>query len=188
MIIKTFELQKLKATKAKNFLFYGENDGYKNQIINEYFLKKFKKNVNKYDENEVINNYDSFISNLLNKSFFEENKLIIISRCSEKIFNLAEEIINKDIQDIILIINSGALDKKSKIRILFEKNKDTVCIPFYADDTKTLSILAYNFFKNKKILVSQETINLLVERCRGSRKSLDTELTKIEYFSNNKKK
>ena len=188
MIIKTFELQKLKATKANNFLFYGENDGYKNQIINEYFLKKFKKNVNKYDENEVLNNYDSFVSNLLNKSFFEENKLIIISRCSDKIFNLAEEIINKDIQDIILIINSGPLDKKSKIRILFEKNKDAVCIPFYADDTKTLNLLANTFFKNNKISISQETINLLIERCRGSRKSLDTELTKIENFSNNKKK
>ena len=188
MIIKTFELQKLKATKAKNFLFYGENDGYKNQIINEYFLKKFKKNVNKYDENEVLNNYDSFVSNLLNKSFFEENKLIIISRCSEKISNLIEEIITKDIQEITLIINSGPLDKKSKIRILFEKNKDTVCIPFYADDTKTLRLLTYDFFKNKKIFISQETINLLVERCRGSRKSLDTELTKIENFSKNKDK
>ena len=188
MIIKTFELQKLKATKAKNFLFYGENDGYKNQIINEYFLKKFKKNVNKYDENEVLNNYDSFVSNLLNKSFFEENKLIIISRCSEKILNLIEEIINKDIQDIILILNCGPLDKKSKIRIFFEKNEDIVCVPIYADDTKTLNLMANNYFKNKKIYVSQETINLLVERCRGSRKSLDTELTKIENFSNNKDK
>ena len=188
MIIKTFELQKLKATKAKNFLFYGENDGYKNQIINEYFLKKFKKNVNKYDENEVLNNYDSFVSNLLNKSFFEENKLIIISRCSEKFYNLIEEIITKDIQEITLIINSGPLDKKSNIRIFFEKNEDAVCVPFYADDTKTLSLLAYNFFKNKNISVSQETINLLVERCRGSRKSLDTELTKIENFSKNKDK
>lgn len=188
MIIKTFELQKLRATKAKRFLFYGENEGYKNQIINEYFMKKFKKNTNRYDENEVLNNYNSFVSNLLNKSFFEENKLIIIYRCTEKIFNLAEEIITKDIQDITLIINSGPLDKKSKIRNLFEKNKDTVCIAFYADDTKTLSLLAYDFFKNKKIFVSQETINLLAERCRGSRKSLDTELTKIEDFLNNRKK
>ncbi len=45
MIIKTFELQKLKATKAKKFLFYGENEGYKDQIINEYFLKKFYVNL-----------------------------------------------------------------------------------------------------------------------------------------------
>ncbi len=188
MIIKTFDLQKLKTTKAKKFLFYGENEGHKDQIINEYFLKKFKNNTNKYDENEVLNNYDSFVSNLLNKSFFEENKLIIISRCSEKIFNLIEEIITKDIQEITLIINSGPLDKNSNIRIFFEKNEDTVCIPFYADDTKTLNLFAYNFFKNKRIFVSQETINLLVERCRGSRKSLNTELTKIENFSNNKEK
>ena len=188
MIIKTFELQKLRATKAKKFLFYGENEGYKNQIINEYFMKKFKKNTNRYDENEVLNNYNSFVSNLLNKSFFEENKLIIISRCSEKILNLIEEIITKDIQEITLIINSGPLDKKSKIRIFFEKNEDAVCVPFYSDNTKTLSLLAYNFFKNKEILVSQETINLLVERCRGSRKSLDTELTKIENFSKSKGK
>ena len=188
MIIKTFELQKLKATKAKKFLFYGENDGYKNQIINEYFLKKFNNNANRYDENEILNNYDSFVSNLLNKSFFEEKKLIIISRCSEKILNLIEEIINKDIQDIILILNCGPLDKKSKIRIFFEKNEDIVCVPIYADDTKTLNLMANNYFKNKKIYVSQETINLLVERCRGSRKSLDTELTKIENFSKNKDK
>ena len=188
MIIKTFELQRLKTTKAKKFLFYGENEGYKNQIINEYFLKKFNNNANRYDENEILNNYDSFVSNLLNKSFFEEKKLIIISRCSEKILNLIEEIINKDIQDIILILNCGPLDKKSKIRIFFEKNEDIVCVPIYADDTKTLNLMANNYFKNKKIYVSQETINLLVERCRGSRKSLDTELSKIENFSNNKDK
>jgi DNA polymerase-3 subunit delta len=188
MIIKTFELQKLKATTAKNFLFYGENEGYINQIINEYFLVKFKKNVNKYDENEVLTNYDSFVSNLLNKSFFEENKLIIISRCSEKIIKLVEEIVNKNIQDITLIINSGPLDKKSKIRNFFEKHKDTICIAFYADETKTLNLLAYNFFKSKKISISQETINLLIERCRGSRKNLNNELIKIENFLKNKDK
>ena len=60
MIIKTFELQKLKATKAKKFLFYGENEGYKDQIINEYFLKKFKNNTNRYDENEVLNKEEFF--------------------------------------------------------------------------------------------------------------------------------
>ena len=80
MIIKTFELQQLKETKAKKFLFYGENEGYKDQIINEYFLKKFKNNANRYDENEVLNNYDSFVSNLLIKAlliFSSPNELIL---------------------------------------------------------------------------------------------------------------
>ena len=188
MIIKTFELQELKKTKAKNFLFYGENDGYKYQVINENFITKFDKRVYRYEENDVLNNYEYFILNLLNKSFFEDDKLIIISRASDKILKLVEEIINKNIQDITLVINSGSLSKKSKIRSLFEKNKNTICIPFYADETKTLNSLAYNFCKNKKISVSQEMINLIVERSRGDRENLNNELTKLENFSKSDKK
>ena len=188
MIIKTFELQKLKVTEVKNFLFYGENDGYKYQVINENFITKFDKRVYRYEENDVLNNYEYFILNLLNKSFFEDDKLIIISRASDKILKLVEEIINKNIQDITLVINSGSLSKKSKIRSLFEKNKNTICIPFYADETKTLNSLAYNFCKNKKISVSQEMINLIVERSRGDRENLNNELTKLENFSKSDKK
>ena len=188
MIVKTFELQKLKATKEKKILFYGENDGYKSQIIKEYFIAKFDKNVYRYEENDVLNNYEDFILNLLNKSFFEEEKLIIISRATDKILKLVEEIINKNIKDITLLINSGSLDKKSKIRSFFEKNKNTICVPFYRDETKTLNYLAYNFFKNKKISISQEMINFIVERSRGDRENLNNELSKLENFSKNKKK
>ena len=185
MIIKTFELQKIRTNKIKIFLLYGENDGFKNQFINEFFVKNFKENISRYEENEIINNYEIFISNILNKSFFENEKLIIISRSSDKILKVVEEIIKKNIEDITLIINSGSLDKKSKIRAFFEKNKNTICIPFYADDIKTLSSIAYNFFKNKKISTSQEIVNLLIERCRGNRENLNNELKKIENFSAN---
>ena len=185
MIIKTFELQKIRTNKIKIFLLYGENDGFKNQLINEFFVKNFKENISRYEENEIINNYEIFISNILNKSFFENEKLIIISRSSDKILKVVEEIIKKNIEDITLIINSGSLDKKSKIRAFFEKNKNTICIPFYADDIKTLSSIAYNFFKNKKISTSQEIVNLLIERCRGNRENLNNELKKIENFSAN---
>ena len=44
------------------------------------------------------------------------------------------------------------------------------------------------FFKEKKISISQQTINFLVERCMGNRENLNNELTKIENFSESKKK
>ena len=44
------------------------------------------------------------------------------------------------------------LDKKSKMRNKFEKSKNLVCIPFYADDTSTLATIANNFFKKIKFL------------------------------------
>ena len=188
MIIKNYELNKLRNSNIKLYLLYGENEGHKNEAINEYFILKFEKNIYRYEEDEILKNYNSFVSNLLNKSFFEEEKIIIISRGSDKILKLVEEIINNKIEDIKLVINCGLLDKKSKIRTFFEKNKSTICIPFYADELKTLKYLANDFFKKKKISISQETVNYLIERSKGDRINLKNELIKIENFSNNKKK
>ena len=83
---------------------------------------------------------------------------------------------------------AGILEKKSKLRLLFEKNKNIICIPFYADNNQTLSSIANSCFKEKKIPISQEIINLLVARSRGDRLNLNNEITKIENFTRTKKK
>ena len=188
MIIKNNELQKLKATTNKLFLLYGENKGFKNQFIEENLVSNFNENIFKYDESEIINNYDKFISDILNKSFFENKKLFIISNVSEKILKLIEEFISLNITDISIIIKTGILDKKSKLRNFFEKDKNTVCIPFYSDENKSLNNIANNFFLKKKISVSQEAINFLVERCSGDRDNLQNELTKIDSYASDKGK
>ena len=72
--------------------------------------------------------------------------------------------------------------------MLFEKNKNIICIPFYADNSQTLNNIANNYFKEKKIPISQEAINIMVARSRGDRLNLNNELTKIENFTKNKKK
>ena len=188
MIIKAYEHQKIKKLKNNFYLFYGENDGYKNQVIKDIFTDKNKENIERFDENEILNNFETFISNLINKSFFEESKLIIISRVSEKIIKLIDELLDRKINDVTIVINAGNLDKKSKLRSLFEKDKNLICVPFYKDDSRTLIQLANNFFKNNKISVSQEIINLIVERSSGDRINLNNELNKISLFLINKEK
>ena len=101
---------------------------------------------------------------------------------------MIDDIVNKDVSDIAIILKSNVLEKKSKIRIFFEKNSNTVCVPFYEDNHQTLSLIAQNFLKKKQINISQENINLLIERARGDRLNLNNELEKIEFFSKNKKK
>jgi DNA polymerase-3 subunit delta len=188
MIIKNFELEKLKSTKVKKILFYGENEGYKNQIINNFFITKFSENFEKYEENQILNNYEDFFSSLLNKSFFEKDKLLIINRASDKILKLVEEISSKNIDDVTLVINSGTLEKKSKLRKFFEKEINTICVPFYNDENKTLNSLAYNFLNDKKISLSQEMINIIVERSSGDRQNLYNELIKLENYQKNGQK
>jgi len=187
MIVKFFELKKKNLTENKFFLLYGNNKGLIEETINN-FLRPIKKgNVFIYDEPEIINNLDNFLENLKNKSFFENEKFIIINRSTDKIKNIIEEIIEKNIESITIVLKSDNLEKKSKLRSFFEKEKTTVTIPFYEDNNQSLRSLALTFFKEKKILISQENINIIVQRCRGDRINLYNELQKIENFAKDKK-
>ena len=188
MILKSFELEKIKIEDKNFFLFYGENQGHKKQIIEEKFKKKYKENTYYYDENEILNNENNFFNNILSKSFFENEKLIIINRATDKIKKTLEEVIEKKIQDLVIVLNANTLEKKSKIRSLFEKSKDAVCVPFYEDNNQTLSAIINNFFREKKIPISQLAINLIVQRARGDRQNVKNELEKISNFIKNKDK
>ena len=188
MIIKSFEISKINFNKNNFYLLYGENEGYKNEVIKKYFEKIYPNSIYRHDENQILDDKDKFLNGLLSKSFFDIKKLIIISRVSDKIVDLIKEIISKNIKDITIILSAKILEKKSKLRNFFEKEKKIICVPFYADSNQTLNSIVLKFFKEKKISISQQTINLLIERCRGNRENLNNELEKIENFSKSEKK
>ncbi len=187
MILKQYQSKNFNFESYKLYLLYGENDGLKGEFIKKNFNGNGSTNV-KYDEKEAIANLENIISELLNISFFEKEKTIIIERCTDKILPFIEEIQTKKISDRVVILKAGPLEKRSKLRAFFEKNEDTVCVPFYLDDNKSLSIIVNNFFREKKISISQEIINLIVERSRGERLNLNLELEKIGNYIQNKNK
>tara|TARA_B100000965_G_scaffold383927_1_gene383633 strand:- start:597 stop:1574 length:978 start_codon:yes stop_codon:yes gene_type:complete len=188
MIIKSFELEKIKSIKNNLILIYGSNQGYKNQVIKDLFEKSFEGEILRFDEIEILNKQIELISSLMNRSLFDENKLLIISRASDKILGFVNEFIERKIERVKIVINSNNLEKKSKLRSLFEKESKLACIPFYEDNEKSLNIIAQDFFRQKKIKISQEIINLLIGRSRGDRGNLNNELNKIENLSITKKK
>ena len=188
MIFKPYQLSNLKNVNSNFFLLYGQNEGQKSEVIKKILNEGFSKNIYRYDEEEIFNNYNNFINELSNRSFFDDRKIIIISRASEKINSFIEDIKEREIRDVKVIINSKALDKKSKLRANFEKDKELICIAFYQDDNSTLANIASKFFAEKKIPISREMLNFLVERCRGDRINLKNEISKIENFMINKKK
>ena len=169
-------------------MLYGDNEGLKNQVFEQVFIGNSKKKIQRFEENEILNNYDNFISSIINKSFFDESKLILILRVTDKIIKLVDNLLNKNINDTTIILNASILEKKSKLRSKFEKEKNLVCIPFYRDDIRTLRQITNSFFLKNKISLSQEIVNLIVERSRGDRINLMNELEKISLFMLNKKK
>ena len=188
MIIKSFEIKKIKLNNFKFYLFYGDNDGLKEETIKDLFEKNYQDKIHRYEEKEVLENINNFFDNVLTKSFFDNEKLIIINRATDKIRTAIEDLIEKNPEDIQIILNSKNLEKKSTLRKLFEKEKSIVCVPFYEDNNQTLNSIINLFFRSKKIPISQQLINVLIERSRGDRKNLNNELEKIENFLINKKK
>ena len=188
MIIKSYSLDKIDIKKERNkfFLLYGQNQGFKNEAIK--ILTKNEKAVTSYDEKDILENKDSFIENILSKSFFEEKKIILIRRSTDKILKTIEEIIDKNIEDLIIIIEANILDKKSKLRSFFEKKKEVICVPFYQDNEQTLIKLAYNYLKEREINISQSYINLIINKSSGDRRNLINELEKLEFYTKNGKK
>jgi DNA polymerase III subunit delta len=186
MILKSFEINKIDQNIIHLILFYGKNEGLKNDAINTLF--KDKNRITNYEEKEILDNENNFIENISTKSLFEQEKFIVIKRTTDKILKIIEILYSKNLQEVTIILNSDNLEKKSKLRSFFEKDKKLVCVPFYPDNNQILSKLAYNFFRDKKISVSSSNINLIVNKCSGDRGTLLHELQKIEYFNKNGKK
>jgi len=186
MIIKSFEISKINLGLNNLFLLYGKNEGFKNEVTKN--IIKNKNNILNYEEKENLENEDSFIENILTKSLFDEKKTIIIKRSTDKILGIIENLNSKKLEDTTIIVNADILEKKSKLRTFFEKDKKLVCVPFYPDNDQALSKLTHNFLKNKNILISQSNINSIINKCNGDRETLLNELNKIEYYSKNGKK
>ena len=188
MIVKFFEIKKQNLDKDNYFLLYGNNTGLIQETINQSLKPIKSKNIFNYDEDEIIKDVEKFEESILNVSFFERDKLIIISRSTDKILKVIEAIIEKNLDDLSIILISKGLEKKSKLRNFFEKSSKTICIPFYEDNNQTLVSLVQKFLLEKKIKISSENINLIVERARGDRINLYNELNKIDVFSKSKKR
>ena len=186
MIYKTFQLKKI-PDQAIFYLLYGKNEGLKTDCINQ-ILEKNDGKVFNYDEKQIKDEIETFYENILSGSLFESNKVIVINRASDKIFEIIQNLINRNTTNITIIINAGQLETRSKLRSLFEKNKDLVCIPTYPDNNETLSKLTTIFFKKENIAISQQNINIIVEKCNGDRHNLNNELNKIKNYVLNKKK
>ena len=117
MIFKSFEINKINKKINQLILFYGKNEGLKNEALD--FLIRDKNNISNYEEKEILDNENNFIENILSKSLFEQEKFIVIKRATDKILKIIEILHLKNLEDTTIILDSDNLEKKIKIKIFF---------------------------------------------------------------------
>ena len=190
MLIKSYEILKKDLNFLNSFLIYGENTGLKQDIVKSVIELKEKKNIKykqfKFEEEEIIKNQNDFFNLIFSGSLFDKKKVIFVNRTTDRLFNLISEISKKDIKDILIFFEANQLEKKSKIRNLFEKDNNLVCIACYQDNNFDLIKIINDEIKQTKIKLSTESINLLIERASGDRNNLRNEVNKLKSFALNK--
>ena len=187
MILKQYEVSKINTKQFPLILFYGQNNGAKEEEISNItrLNKDIKPNI--YEEKQILENQEIFYNEIFSNSLFDEKKIIIVKRTTDKLIKIIEEILEKELSSFLLILDAGNLEKKSKLRNFFEKNKKLICIPFYPDNISQLTQITNNFFKKRNISIAQSNINLIVNKSNGDRGILKNELQKIEMFLHNNK-
>ena len=186
MIFKSYEIRKINLNKNKIILLYGKNEGAKKEAIES--LIDNKKETVSYDQNEIIEKKNFFFDNIYSQSLFENNRTIIVKRVNEKFLSILDDINLDKISEIKIILESESLEKRSKLRLKFEKDKNFICVAFYPDNEQTLIKLAMNYFKEKKISLSSSLIDIVIKQCNGDREILYNQLRKIELYCKNGKK
>ena len=191
MIIKNYEIKKSLSSflEKKIFLIYGENYGLKKDIKKIIFSKLEKKDPEylSLSEEEIIKNEEAFYNFVNLKSLFNNQKILVVNNVTDKITKYVKYIDDTKLEDILIIFFAEILEKKSKLRNLFEASKKNICIPCYYDTEKDLEIIALKELSDDKINLSREIINFLVKQANGDRSNLRNELDKIKSFSKGKK-
>ena len=185
MIFKSYILEKNTNLIKKNiFLFYGENEGLKQE-----FKKKLKedhknKEIIKLFQEDILKNKDILINEILNKSLFEEKKVFFIDQANDKILQILEEIENY-IQEEIIFLFSDILEKKSKLRIYFEKSKNYGVTACYQDNEISIKTIISDKLKSFQN-ITPEIINYIIQNTGLDRMKINNEITKIESCFDNK--
>ena len=192
MIIKSYEVQKNRSNLSKYnfFLLYGENFGLKKDIKDIIKIAIKQKNdslemLSVY-ETEIFDNEENFYNSIYSGSLFSKKKIITIFDATDKIMKKIDSVYDTYTENVFLVIVSGILEKKSKLRNFFETSKKTICIPCYLDSQKDLKIIAQSEFRKNNISLSSEAINLLIEKSNSDRGNLKNEIEKIKAYLLNK--
>lgn len=183
MILKSYIIEKDLniLDKYQAVLMYGENEGIKDDVRNELKAKNKNSEIINFFENEIIKNKNILYESINNRSLFSEKKIIFIQFATDKILNEIIESLEKKSVDTKIVIIADNLDRKSKLRTLFEKEKKLAVFACYQDNDRSLID-----YINKELAgykgVTGELVNMMISNSGYNRKIIQNELLKIKNF------
>jgi DNA polymerase-3 subunit delta len=191
MLLKLQELilKKKDFFKGRIILLYGENQDLMKDLNEQILIKftdeqKIQKNI---FEEDIIKDPQNIINYYLTGSLFDENNnILVIKNCSDKIMETLNKIKNSIDQNTI-IINSEILLKNSKLRQFGEYDKLAVCIPCYQETKIDITRFLTQELQINKIQLSEKQIEIIINSSSLKRSKIKEIIEKINLYKNSEK-
>ena len=165
--------------KNESILFFGENLGLRNDFRKKILLTD-KVKIIKNTQEDILKDSNSFYEQIFNTSLFEEKKIFLIEGVNDKILDIFKTAEPRLDQNSIYLF-ADILEKKSKLRVYFEKSKRLISMPCYKDNILNIKKIIrkqLNSFKN----LTNENIDIIADNCNLDRDKLNNELDKIKIY------
>ena len=183
MIYKSYLVEENTDILKNNLvLIYGENLGLINDLKSKILKKEQKNRILKFNQDEILKKENTFYEEINNKSLFEDKKVFFIDNVNDKFLKIVEQIRLLTNENKIYLY-SDLLEKKSKLRNFFEKDKKTDIVPCYQDNETTIKKIISEKLKNYDGL-TVPIINAIIDSCGNNRTKIRNEISKIMAFFN----
>ena len=159
MIKKNFQVNNINIKKENFFLFYGVNEGAKQEKINQLLNNIKKENIFNYDEKQILENEESFFEEIFSYSLFEDEKYINILRASDKILKIIRIILDNTLKTKTNSYVSKTANKKNTIFFYNKAQKQRISL----FKKKNIKLIKSNLIKNKNFdlkLILRKLYNL----------------------------
>ena len=175
-------------------LLYGPNE----YRVNKNYIKIYDE-LNKHndemleaqelDANIILNQAETFFNEINTINLGGGIKVVKIDLTDTDKAGCLENYLENPTDNSFIVVKSGKLGPKSKLRGLFEKSESFIVIPFYEDTLKDTNIFIENYMNSNKLSITHDAKQKIISFAGQNNKVLESNLELIFlYMLKNKEK
>jgi DNA polymerase-3 subunit delta len=177
--------------KARAILIYGPDHGLmkeRTKIIGKKFVSDLNDPFNAVTlSSDIIEEDPARLNDEANAmSMMGGARLILIENGADKITLALKSYLEDPSSDNIVIIQAGALNPRSALRLLCEKAKNAVALPCYVEDERGVAGLIRDTMRDQNKRIDQDAVMWLAANIGGDRLKIRMELEKLSLYMGDK--
>lgn len=138
--------------------------------------------VSEFTESELLLDQARLADEAAALTLTGDRRVVRIRDATDSMTAIVEMHLTKGVGEALIVLRSGDLGPRSKLRRLFEKSQRAAALACYADDDEMLDKIIRDYFSQQNKTIAPETVSYLVANLGVDRAVSRTELAKLAVY------